>query len=117
MEAFVLDEKITEDYLDVNERSEARAKRVFNQMNRALTNITHLSKYLSQRDAAGIRTLKITEISFVNYSGKYYHYPHIRLAGRWLERAGFNLGDTVQVITIHGMVLIVPMQPPKVCLK
>jgi hypothetical protein len=112
METFVLDEKITEEYIDVEERSATRAEKVFNLMNCALSNITDLSKYLSQKDAAGIRTLKITEVSYLSTSGRYIDVPYIRLVGRYLERAGFIKGDFVQVITIHGMVLIVPVMPP-----
>jgi len=36
--------------------------------------------------------------------------PFIRLSGRWLERAGFRLGQTVTVLVEDGKLTITPME-------
>ncbi len=45
-------------------------------------------------DAKSIKTLKIEEVGdfFLRKTG-----PRIRLAGQWLERAGFKAGNRVEV--------------------
>ncbi|WP_235024451.1 SymE family type I addiction module toxin [Caballeronia arvi] len=35
-------------------------------------------------------------------------YPWIRLAGRWLEQAGFEAGQQVRVEVQHGKLIITP---------
>jgi toxic protein SymE len=84
----------------------------FDLLKSAVENITSVRGYSGRGTANGIRTIKITELSYLTYSSKYYHYPHIRLSGRWIERAGFKLGDFVQVISMDGMVLVLPVRQP-----
>lgn len=86
------------------------ADRMFKAMKRALANIGNLTKYLSQQKGAGVRTLKVTRGCYpATDNGMGIDPAFIRLCGRWLERAGFERGDFVRVITIKGMVLIVPV--------
>jgi len=37
--------------------------------------------------------------------------PFLRLRGRWLERAGFAIGDDVQVVVEPGRLVITPTAP------
>ncbi|MBV4360437.1 SymE family type I addiction module toxin [Pinibacter aurantiacus] len=34
--------------------------------------------------------------------------PYIRLSGKWLERAGFYIGDQIEIIVMKKMLLIQP---------
>ncbi|MBO9565727.1 MAG: SymE family type I addiction module toxin [Niastella sp.] len=69
--------------------------------------ISHCCKSLG----ASIRTLTISTLSYPGSSGEYYHVPWIRLHGRWLERAGFKSDQKVKVVTLKGIILIVPDKP------
>ena len=40
-------------------------------------------------------------------------FPFIRLSGRWLERAGFSLGQTVSVLVESGKLTITPVVETK----
>lgn len=97
------------------ENSITLAEKLFNRMKQALNKAVNISEYLGKLEGASIRTLKVTRGCNPPYVNLKYNDPaFIRLCGRWLEKAGFNRGDTVQVISIKGMLLIVPMQVPKV---
>jgi hypothetical protein len=77
-------------------------------LKKAVGNIPHIYSYSSPEKEECIRTLKVIE------SRGPHHTAHIRLAGRWVERAGFYYGDYVQVIALRGMVLVVPVYTPSI---
>jgi hypothetical protein len=90
------------------------AEKLFNLMKKALDKAVNISKYLGTLEGSSIRTLKVTRGCYPPYVNLTYNDPaFIKLCGRWLEKAGFNRGDTVQVITIKGMLLIVPVRSPQ----
>lgn len=43
---------------------------------------------------------------------QYTQAAQMRFGGRWMERAGFDTGQKIKIITINGMILIVPIHPP-----
>jgi len=86
-------------------------RKTFEMLKSTISDIAHVFSYTNPGRIDGIRTLKVIESSYPVSFGAYHFVPHIRLAGRWIERAGFNRGDFVQVITIKGMVLVVPVAP------
>ncbi|NII24009.1 type I toxin-antitoxin system SymE family toxin [Pseudoflavitalea sp. X16] len=82
-------------------------------LSRTLSNIAHITRYRSKQNEAGIRMLKVTRGCYPpSNNGMDTDPAFIKLCGRWLEKAGFERGQFVQVITIKGMMLIVPVHPP-----
>ncbi|WP_081195962.1 SymE family type I addiction module toxin, partial [Niastella koreensis] len=94
------------------DRSIKRAKKLFTRMKDTLADVAHVSQYMSDYDNKCIRTLKISELSYFNSHSINKPAPYIRISGRWLEKAGFNMGDCIQVVAIKNMMLIVPVPPP-----
>jgi len=101
-----------DEFIDHEEQRTLAARTCFDRMKDALHGVQDIYKYLCRHENADIRTLKVADLSYPGTRGLYNHVAHIRLAGRWVERAGFERGDHVQVITVKGMVLVVPVQPP-----
>ena len=97
---------------DPEEKTMARTKKLFARMKDALLDITNISRYVSNYNGKCIRTLKISELPGGGSRLKYIPSPFIRIGGRWVEKAGFLVGESVQVITIQDMILIVPVQEP-----
>ena len=97
---------------DLEEKTIARAKKLFGRMKDALLDITNISQYMSNYNKECIRTLKISELPGGGSRLKYAPLPFIRIAGRWVEKAGFQVGESVQVVTIKDMILIVPVRSP-----
>lgn len=95
-----------------NDDSITRAKKLFDRMKQALGDIKNVSLYMSGYDKESIRTLKISDFPGGGSYLKYRPVPFIRIAGRWVEKAGFQVGESVQVVTIKDMILIVPAQGP-----
>lgn len=108
MEAIEFEEEVIdlEDYLALSART------CFDVLKNILTDIHDITKHVCNQVNVDTRTLKIAANSYLGTSGRYIHVPHIKVRGRRLERAGFEIGETVQVITINGMVLIVLVKPP-----
>lgn len=108
MEAIAFSDSI----LEFEDYAIPRAEKLFIQMKLALDDIAEVSTYISKQDVKGVRTLKITEHPYASVRLNYKPAPFIRIAGRWVEKAGFQVGDFAQVITIQNMVLIVPVHVP-----
>lgn len=51
-----------------------------------------------------VRELKVCAQSGYNYQST----PSIRLMGKWLEAAGFHIGDPVKVECVDGKLIITP---------
>ncbi len=41
-------------------------------------------------------------------TGVYTTNPQIRLCGKWLRKAGFNVGDQIRIITMDKCLVIIP---------
>jgi toxic protein SymE len=108
MEALILPHGM----IDYDEFSINRAKKLFHRMKQALSDIAHVSHYITKYDNKCIRTLKISELPCSSSRLKYSPSPFIRIGGRWVEKAGFQIGQSVQVVTIKDMILIVPVCLP-----
>lgn len=54
---------------------------------------------------------KNTKIQYASrYSGNHYSYvPKIQLQGKWLEKIGFSIGDTVAVEYSDNAIIIRPL--------
>jgi hypothetical protein len=102
------------DIFDIEEHHTVQVKKVFELLKQSLQDIAHIKEYSSKQDCKSIRKLKITEISYATERINSKFIPFIRLTGRWLEKANFKPGEYAQVITIKGMVLIVPLVMPEV---
>ncbi|OQP49079.1 SymE family type I addiction module toxin [Niastella populi] len=84
----------------------------------ALDQAQCISEYCNKETGVCIRTHHVmyrfycTGYSF--FKGfQYQQTAQMRFGGRWMERAGFDTGQEIKIITINGMILIVPIHPPE----
>jgi hypothetical protein len=108
MEAFMFPNEI----VDYHEYSIMQINKLFDLMKEAFENISDVSAYMCKQEINSIRTLKITEFPYTSVRLNYKPAPFIRIGGRWVEKAGFQVGDCIQVVTIKDMILIVPVRLP-----
>ncbi|WP_107685649.1 SymE family type I addiction module toxin, partial [Niastella koreensis] len=109
--------KVPDLYVDykmdgAEERSIKRAKKLFEKMEDALGDVTNISQYMNKYDETCIRTLKVSEVHYLTSRHNYKSAASIRLSGKWLEKVGFQIGDSIQIVAINGMLLIVPVALP-----
>ena len=86
----------------------------------ALDNMAQLRGSLTSLQQTGFtlipesRTIKIHRDIQTNSTKKIeYVIPTMRLAGKWLEAAGFKPDTFVRVITLDQLLIICPEEPPK----
>ena len=53
---------------------------------------------------------KVLTISYIEERG-YAATPFFRMRGKWMERAGFNIGDKIEVVAGSGRMIIEKIQP------
>jgi len=98
--------------IDYDDDSIKHAKKLFDRMKQALSDVACVSQYMCKQDVSTIRTLKIYELPDGISRLKRRPVPFIRISGRWVEKAGFLVGDCIQVVTINNMILIIPVSSP-----
>lgn len=81
----------------------------------ALKKARHIAEYRNDQTGASIGTHRVMYRWYANIDSgwdrfKYTQVAQMRFGGRWLEKAGFDIGDLAQIITIKNMILIVPLR-------
>lgn len=60
------------------------------------------------------KKIKVTSESRCNKRGYYTHsVAGIRISGRWIERAGFYIGELTRVTVADGLIQIINDKTPK----
>lgn len=92
------------------------AKKLFatlDALKQALQDISSVAKYAGRQEAASVRTLKVIYEYYQEansiYGHNYTKVSKIRLCGRWLEKAGFDHGQFVKVITMKNLIIVAPV--------
>lgn len=84
----------------------------------ALDEIRHIAEFCDKKKCYCIKDHHVmyrwyyTGYSF--FKGfQYTQAAQMRFGGRWMERAGFQIGDLTRIITIKDMILILPVKVPE----
>lgn len=75
----------------------------------ALDHVAAVGHYSNRRECNSLRTHHVVRLPGAAIR---HDLPQLRFGGRWLERAGFDPGQEIKIITINGMILIVPIRSP-----
>jgi hypothetical protein len=92
-------------------------ERTFKKLKATVKDLRDVTSFTTPEKETSIRILKVKRGDYCyrsHYQEYYKEVPEIQLRGFWLEQAGFMRGESVQVISLKGMMLIVPQRPPKI---
>lgn len=95
-----------------HEDSFERVKIIFpilQQLKNALSAIRNTTRYVDKQKKRSIRTLKLDTAISQHRWGLARHYSKLLLTGKWFYQSDFKPDTYVRVISLEGMIIIVPV--------
>jgi hypothetical protein len=83
---------------------------ILQQLKNALATISNTIRYVDKQKRRSIRTLKLDTARSQHRRGQARYYSKLLLTGKWLYQSDFKPDTYVRVISLKGMIIIIPVE-------